>query len=200
KLQGKDRSTSKRAPIEWTTEDEKTRQHIYQQIERQIVLANPNPNEGYTLFTDACNTGIGAVLTQEHKIIGIYSKKLLPAETRYTTEEQELFAVLCALRHFKAFVLGRPVKVFTDHKNLLAFRDFNTSRAERWKMELMEYDVNLHYVPGKQNLLADYLSRAENKLYVMQLLPEQQMKIIQPKMSESDKIHAAHAKVMKTMA
>ncbi|KAH9387479.1 uncharacterized protein NEMAJ01_2375, partial [Nematocida major] len=153
KLQGKDRSTSKRAPIEWTTEDEKTRQHIYQQIERQIVLANPNPNEGYTLFTDACNTGIGAVLTQEHKIIGIYSKKLLPAETRYTTEEQELFAVLCALRHFKAFVLGRPVKVFTDHKNLLAFRDFNTSRAERWKMELMEYDVNLHYVPGKQNLL-----------------------------------------------
>ena len=46
------------------------------------------------------------------------SRSLTPTESRWPTTHQELFAVKCGLEHFHPYVLGRKLKVVTDHANL----------------------------------------------------------------------------------
>lgn len=98
-------------------------------------------------------------------MIGFYSKKLTPAEKNYTTAEKELFAVLQALEHFRTLVMGRKIQVYTDHRNLITQQPLDKSRAERWKVMLLEYDIELVHIAGKDNIMADYLSRSENYIY-----------------------------------
>lgn len=93
-------------------------------------------------------------------MIGFYSKKLTPAEKNYTTTEKELFAVLQALEHFRIriLVMGRKIQVYTDHKNLITQQPLDKSRAERWKVMLLEYGIELVHIAGKDNIMAGYLS------------------------------------------
>ncbi|KRH92640.1 putative LTR retrotransposon, partial [Pseudoloma neurophilia] len=73
--------------INWTEEDEKCRQEIFDRIEENLILSHSDYTRPFTLHTDASNIGIGGILTQDDKIIGIYSKKLNKSETNYTTVE-----------------------------------------------------------------------------------------------------------------
>ncbi|KAI5179553.1 hypothetical protein NEOKW01_0016 [Nematocida sp. AWRm80] len=164
KLKGGETKKIKTHQITWTTEDEEIRQQIFKDIERQITLANPNTTDEFQLYIDASNIGIDAILTQSNQLIGLFSRKLSPAQQNYTVEEKELFAVVEALKHFRIFVFGVPTKVFTDHKNLLAERDLNSSRAERWKIFLFDYNIKLEHIAGKENHIADLLSRAEHRI------------------------------------
>ncbi|SLM35448.1 hypothetical protein LPUS_04737, partial [Lasallia pustulata] len=102
--------------------------------------------------TDASAFAIGGILTQQFEIDGhlhwlpvaYYSKKLLDTETRYRTGEQELFAIVEAMHHWRYYCQGarHPIVVLTDHANL----------------KLAEYDFNISYREGKKNP-ADGLSR-----------------------------------------
>ncbi|KAI5193293.1 hypothetical protein NEMIN01_2454 [Nematocida minor] len=165
KLKGGKREDIKKNAISWSPEDEECRQDIFNTIQRQIVLSNPDPTKSFHLFTDACETGIGAILTQTDRIIGLYSKTLIQSEMNYTTKEKELFAIIKALEHFRIQILGRHIIVHTDHRNLLTTQPLDKSRSERWKIMTLEYDIQLEHIAGKNNTIADYLSRAENKIY-----------------------------------
>lgn len=148
----------------WGSAQTEALNSIVNQIEQHIVLSYPNYNSTFELQTDASDYAIGAVLIQPQGIIGIFSKKLLPAEQNYTTEEKELLAIIKALEHFHLYISGVPVIVKTDHRNLLIDRpQLTKSRAERFKQLLAGYDVRLQYIPGKDNILADYLSREIHK-------------------------------------
>ena len=73
-------------------------------------------------MTDASDTAVGAVL-QQHingiwRPISFFSRKMTPAETRYSTFDRELLAVYLAIKHFRHFLEGRPFHVLTDHKPL----------------------------------------------------------------------------------
>ncbi|KAI5176519.1 hypothetical protein PAEPH01_2329 [Pancytospora epiphaga] len=67
-------------------------------------------------------SGVSAVLTQRDKLIGLYSCKFLPTETRYTTMEKEFFGIVKALQHFKTIIYNTHIMIETDRANLL----FNT--------------------------------------------------------------------------
>ena len=129
------------------------------------VLIYPDLTKQFTLATDASQTAIGAVLSQEvdghERPIAYASRKLNPAETRYSTTEKELLAVVWAIRHFQAYLLGRQFVLETDHMALTAalrLRD-PTSRVGRWVLRLSEYDFTPKYRPGSQMGHADGLSR-----------------------------------------
>ena len=61
---------------------------------------------------------LGAVITQQGKPLAFYSRKLTPAQTRYTTTERELLAIAETLKEFRKILLGHEIVVHTDHKNL----------------------------------------------------------------------------------
>lgn len=85
------------------------------------------------------------------------------AQRNYATIHKELLSIILAIDQFRHYLFGRQFVVVTDHKPLTAlFRQTKlSSRLLRWKIELSEYDFKIIHIPGKQNVVADCLSRME---------------------------------------
>ena len=94
------------------------------------------------------------------KPVAFYSRKLQPAQTRYTTTERELLSIVETLKEFRNILLGQQIKVHTDHQNL-TYKTFNSERVMRWRLYIEEYSPDLHYIKGTNNVVADALSRLD---------------------------------------
>ena len=94
---------------------------------------------------DASHTQVGAVISQERRPIVFYSRKLSDAQTRYTTTERELLAIVETLKEFRNILLGHKITVYTDHKNLTC-KNFNTERVICWCLVLEEYGPEFKYI------------------------------------------------------
>ena len=129
-------------------------------VSRETLLAYPDFNEPFDIHTDASHTQLGAVISQKGQPIAFYSRKLNPAQTRYTTMERELLAIVETLKEFRNILLGQQIRVYTDHKNL-TYKQFNTKRVMRWRLILEEYGPELIYIKGERNIVADALSRLD---------------------------------------
>ena len=81
-------------------------------------MAYPDFNKTFTIHTDASHTQLGAVISQEGNPIAFYSRKLTDAQTRYTTTERELLAIVETLKLFRNILLVQKKVVDTDHENL----------------------------------------------------------------------------------
>jgi RNase H-like domain found in reverse transcriptase len=97
-------------------------------IAKETLLAYPNFNKPFDIHTDASHSQFGAAVSQEIKPITFYSRKLNPAQTGYTTTEQELLSVVETLKEFCNILLGQQIVVYTDHKNLTC-KSFNTEQV-----------------------------------------------------------------------
>ena len=62
------------------------------------------------------------------------------------------------LKDYRKMLLGAKLNIYTDHKNL-TFRTFSVQQILRWKIYLDEYNLELWYIEGKKNFLADCFSR-----------------------------------------
>lgn len=69
-----------------------------------------NFDKAFEIHTDASKTQLGSVSSQNDKPIVFYSRKLNPAQTRCTTTERELLAIVEALKEFKNILLGQHIK------------------------------------------------------------------------------------------
>ncbi len=152
--------TSKSAKWKWEKEHAEAFRNIKNIISREVMLAYPDFTKPFVIHTDASHYQLGAVISQEGKPIAFYSRKLNPAQTRYTTTERELLSIVETLKEFRTILLGHRVIVHTDHKNLVC-KNFNTERVMRWRLILEEYGPELNYIKGENNIVADALSRLE---------------------------------------
>ena len=112
-------------------------------------------------MTDASGQAIGGVLSQQGKPVAYTSRKLRLHELNYPTHDLELLAVVHALKVWRHYLLGHTFELHTDHKSLkwiFTQPDLNM-RQRRWMELLCEYDFGIQYKPGKENLVADALSR-----------------------------------------
>ena len=96
------------------------------------------------------------------------SRSLSETEKRYAVIEKEALAVTWACDKFSDYVLGMKFTVETDHKPLVPlFTSTDLSkmppRILRLIMRLMKYELDVVYVPGKEQITADTLSRAPSK-------------------------------------
>merc|ERR1712025_1222864 len=62
------------------------------------------------------------------------------------------------LKEYNKMLTGACINIFTDHKNL-TFRTFSIQRILRWKLFIDQFDCKIHYIQGKNNVLADCFSR-----------------------------------------
>jgi hypothetical protein len=110
------------------------------------------------VYTDASKTQLGAVIMQQGKPLAFCSRKLNSAQTRYTTSEQELLSIVETLKEFRDIVLGQQVIVHTYHFNIL-YGKLSNDRIARWRHILEEYGPKYIHITGKNNIVADALSR-----------------------------------------
>ena len=98
---------------------------------------------------------------QEGKVIAYVSRQLKTHELNYPTHDLELAAVILALKTWRHHLIGRRCEIYTDHKSLkyiFTQPDLNL-RQRRWLEVIKDYDLGIHYHPGKANVVADTLSR-----------------------------------------
>ncbi|CAH8465108.1 unnamed protein product [Dicrocoelium dendriticum] len=139
-------------------------------IANAALLAHPVPSAPISLVTDASDEAVGAVLQQAvdntWQPLGFFSKRLQPAETRYSTFGKELLAVYLAIRHFRPFLEGRSFTVFTDHKPLVYALDSSSDRYSPREIRHLDYvsqfTSDIRHVSGVQNSVADALSRVSS--------------------------------------
>lgn len=159
--------TRKNSPnkVVWTTECEAAFQDLKECMCFEPVLQSPDFSLPFTVQTDASGLGLGAVLLQgegeDKRPIQYVSRKLFPRETRYSTIEKECLAIKWALDTLKYYLVGKDFVLETDHRALQwlhRMRDFN-SRITRWHLSLQPYRFTVKYKSGKDNVIADFLSR-----------------------------------------
>ncbi|GJU86883.1 reverse transcriptase domain-containing protein [Tanacetum coccineum] len=132
------------------------------------ILIAPDWNEPFELMCDASDFALGAVLGQRHekhfRPIHYASKTMNEAESRYTTTEKEMLAVVYAFEKFRSYLVMNKCTVYTDHsalKYLFAKKD-SKARLLRWVLLLQEFDFDVVDTKGAENLAADHLSRLES--------------------------------------
>ncbi|BHF76758.1 hypothetical protein SprV_0501985700 [Sparganum proliferum] len=131
------------------------------------LLTYPAPEAPLSLMVDASTVAVGAVL-QKHtndstRPLAFFSKKLSPAETRYSTFGRELLAIYLAVKHFRHFLEGRDFTIFTDHKPLTfsirSHSDKYNPREISYLDYISQFTTDIRHIDGPKNAVANMLSR-----------------------------------------
>jgi hypothetical protein len=145
----------------WSEACEKAFHTLRQHLTSAPVLVQPDNSKPFEVFSDASGTGLGCVLMQEGRVIAYASRALRPHEINYPTHDLELASVVHALKIWRHYLMGNHCNIFTDHKSLkhIFTQSELNMRQRRWLELIKDYDLEVHYHPGKANVVAGALSR-----------------------------------------
>jgi hypothetical protein len=104
-------------------------QHAFEQLKQAMVtvpvLAIPDFEKPLIIETDACNSGIGAVLMQKDQLVAFLSKALGPNHQRLSIYEKEFLALIMAVERWRPYLQGHEFIIRTDHKSLAYLNEQN---------------------------------------------------------------------------
>jgi hypothetical protein len=145
----------------WSPECEKAFRILKKSLTTAPVLAQPDIEKSFDVYCDASGIGLGCVLMQEGRVIAYDSRQLKRHEEHYPTHDLELAVVVHALKIWHHYLLGNTCHIYTDHKSLkyIFTQSELNMRQRRWLELIKDYDLEVHYHPGKANVVADALSR-----------------------------------------
>ena len=172
----------------WTTDYRAAFLESKQSMQKAATIHYPDRELEWILRTDASNVAVGAVLLQLMPVdtltstqraqaekenlvredgtvacpLAFISKKLSDPATRWTTTEQELFAIIHAFVKLNHMLAGKTVIVETDHRNIVALAESSlatSDRCRRWTEFLTSQQYVIRHIAGVKNITADYLSR-----------------------------------------
>nr|AAX95377.1 Retrotransposon gag protein, putative [Oryza sativa Japonica Group]AAX96106.1 retrotransposon protein, putative, Ty3-gypsy sub-class [Oryza sativa Japonica Group]ABA92905.1 retrotransposon protein, putative, Ty3-gypsy subclass [Oryza sativa Japonica Group] len=144
-----------------TAECDKSFEELKKRLVSAPVLILPDQTKDFQVYCDASRHELGCVLMQEGRVVAYASWQLRPHEGNYPTHDLELVAVVHALKIWRHYLIGNRCEVYTDHKSLkyiFTQPDLNL-RQRRWLELIKDYDMSIHYHPGKANVVAYALSR-----------------------------------------
>ncbi|WVZ58130.1 hypothetical protein U9M48_008434 [Paspalum notatum var. saurae] len=153
--------TQKNAKFAWSPKCEETFGTLKKLLTSAPVLAQPDITKPFDVYCDASGSGLGCVLMQEGRVIAYASSQLRKHEVNYPTHDLELLVVVYALKKWRHYLLGNTCHIYTDHKSLkyIFTQPKLNMRQRRWLELIKDYDLEVHYHPGKANVVADALSR-----------------------------------------
>merc|ERR1712051_232485 len=160
---------TKTKTLDWSKEMGIGFDTIKDALAKATLLHHPVQGAITAVSTDASDTALGAVLEQKigkvWQPLAFFSKKLHKAELKYATFDRELLGIHSAIRHFRYYLEGRKFTVYTDHKPILAAlsktSEPSSGRQARQLAAIAEATTDVRHIEGKNNLVADALSRIE---------------------------------------
>ncbi|KAK8511445.1 hypothetical protein V6N12_038048 [Hibiscus sabdariffa] len=142
--------------------------HAWDALKEKLISAPvvqpPNSGHPFELMCDASDTSVGAVLGQkickEPHVIAYASRTLDSAQRNYSTTKKELLAIVFALEKFRSYLLGTNV-VFSDHAALRYLMNKKEAKPRLicWILLFQEFNLEIKDKKGRENLVADHLSR-----------------------------------------
>ena len=166
------RLTRKYARFQWDEACQVAFDRLKKMLHDMVILAYPDPNKNYKLYTDASDFCIGACLTQQffdetkkrevEKPIYFLSHKLSDTQTRWSTIEKEAYAIHYALQKLHHYLHSATFTIYTDHRPLqfLLNSPMQNKKIQLWALSIAGYNCSIEYLQGKNNVCADLLSRS----------------------------------------
>ncbi|KAJ9539086.1 hypothetical protein OSB04_031819 [Centaurea solstitialis] len=153
--------TRKDVKFVWSEAQEDAFQTLKDCLTRAPILALPEGNDDFVVYSDASKLGLGCVLMQRGKVIAYASRQFKEYKKNYPTHDLELASFVFALKLWLHYLYGTKCQLFTDHKSLKYIFDQTTLNMRQQRaMELIkDYDCEILYHPGKANVVVDALSR-----------------------------------------
>jgi len=157
----------KKQAIKWSNQADHAFESIRNTLSSITSLHFPDPTLPLTLTTDASNIAVGAVLMQirENKPepLEFFSTTLSTPQTRYSTFDRELLAIFLSIKHFEHMLIGRQFLIFTDHKPIVHALTMKNPfpRQERQISYLSQFNMEIQFIRGAENVIADCLSRVQ---------------------------------------
>jgi hypothetical protein len=151
--------------FEWSLQDDAAFTELKRLVLTAPLLSVLDYSQPIHIRCDSSRFGCGAVLFQfddqgRELPVCYASRKYTPSETRYSTFQQEMGAVVWALERFLEYTQGYKVIVETDHRNISYVKRSIMPQLARWRMRLEAFDFDVHYRCGPQQEVADGLSRS----------------------------------------
>lgn len=140
----------------------------FNELKRDIAKASLsaiNENAMFTVETDASENALAASLSQNGQPVAYFSRSLNDSERRHSSIEKEAAAIVEALRKWRHYLIGRHFLLITDQQSVaFMFNQIHSSKIknekiERWRLELSCFKYDIIYRPGKENIVADALTR-----------------------------------------
>ena len=159
--------TKKHARFAWSDECQQAFDKLKQLLIEAPTLAFADQTLEYTLYTDASDGCIGAVLTQDQgqgeQPIHYLSHKLSDTQRRWPTIEKEAYAIVYALQKLDHYLHGAKFTIKTDHRPLkyLFSSEMKNKKIQMWSLSVSSHNCTIEYIKGKDNEQADFLSRLE---------------------------------------
>lgn len=159
--------------IVWSDEAQEAFEQLKRLLTKTPILQLFDPAKPSRVETDASKYALGGVLSQQSsdglwRPVAYHSRKFSGAETRYSTSDQELLAIVDSLKHWRYYLEGTKENflVLSDHQNLRNFTTTRTlnGRQLRWSYELSSFNFEIKHRSGKLNGNADALSRRSDYL------------------------------------
>ena len=171
-----------RQKVHFDEEDLKAFNELKRRLVSGLALQRVNPDKPFVLRVDASGYAVGASLEQlregDHKPtaedvidkktvpVAFMSRKLTEGQSKWTPRELETYAIILALQKWESWIGLQSVLVLTDHQSLEAWAkevldtpSGPVGRRARWHQIFSKYDLTVGYVPGRENTIADILSR-----------------------------------------
>jgi hypothetical protein len=147
--------------FQWTTQAQQAFDNLKLAMTRTPVLALPDFQKQFTIETDACGEGIGAVLMQSGQPIAYLSKALGQKHKALSIYEKEFLALIMAVEKWRPYLQRQEFVILTDHKSLayLSNQNLHSDMQRKAMTRLMGLQFKIVYRKGKENVAADALSR-----------------------------------------
>ncbi len=149
----------------WTEEIQAAFNQMKALMAMDILCAYPDHNKLFHIYTNASDYQLGLCIMQNGQPVAYYIyyiKKLNSAQCNYSTVDKERLSIVMTLREFWSMLLGEELHIHTNNKNILNIGGFSQSRLQ-WISCVNKYSLELHYVEGSANVVADTFSRLLQK-------------------------------------
>ena len=161
--------TRQNVEFQWTEKCQKSFENLRELLTKYPILRYPDPSKDYTLFTDSSMFGYAGVLTQEYEDNGIKKYHLVcyvsglfrGSQLNWAALTKEAYAIYMSVRKLTFYITGHNIKVKSDHLPLKKFLEKKTLKAKvnNWAVQLEQFKIELDWISGIKNMLADSLSR-----------------------------------------